>query len=57
MPDRDAELWGEDNSDACEGAGIPRERREAPNPHYLPGAGEDFTYFTTPFDPTTNGSP
>ena len=31
---------GQSVADACKGTRIPRERREAPNPLYLPGVGE-----------------
>ena len=41
MPDRDIPNLGRErlNADARKGARIPRERREAPNPRYLLGAG------------------
>src|SRR5215472_11567428 len=41
MPDRDMVNLGRGRlvADACKGARIPRERREAPNPRYLLGAG------------------
>ena len=34
-----------------------RKRREAPNPHYLPGAGDRSSDIATPFHPSGNGSP
>jgi hypothetical protein len=39
------------------GACISRKRREAPNPHYLPGAGERSSDIATPFHPSGDGSP
>src|SRR6202040_1581127 len=43
--------------DACKGTRIPRELREAPNPHYLPGAGGGSSDLATPFNPSGDGSP
>src|ERR1700730_18328712 len=48
---------GQSLADACKVAGIPRERREAPNPHYLPGADEGPSDLATPFHPSGDGSP
>jgi hypothetical protein len=36
---------GQSVADACKGTRIPRELREAPNSHYLPGAGEGSSDF------------
>ena len=59
MPDRDNADFGRGQSvaDACKVTGIPRERREAPNPHYLPGADEGPSDLATPFHPSGDGSP
>src|SRR5713101_4990991 len=48
---------GQSLADACKVTGIPRERREAPNPHYLPVAGEGSSDLATPFHPSGDGSP
>src|ERR1700682_5474242 len=48
---------GQSVADACKGTRIPRERREAPNPLYLPGVGEGSSYLATPFHPSGNRSP
>src|SRR6266851_7404541 len=48
---------GQSVADAGKGARIPRERRETPNPHYLPGAGEGSSDLATPFHPSGDGSP
>ena len=59
MPDRDNADFGRGQSvaDACKGTRIPRELREAPNPHYLPGSGEGSSDLATPFHPSGDGSP
>ena len=59
MPDRDNADFGRGQSvaDACKGTRIPRELREAPNPRYLPGAGEGSSDLATPFHPSGDGSP
>jgi hypothetical protein len=44
-------------ADACKGARIPRERREAPNHHFLPGVGEGSSDLATPFHLSGDGSP
>src|ERR1700730_8106056 len=48
---------GQSVADPCKGTRIPRERREAPSPHYLPGAGEGSSDLATPFHPSGDGSP
>src|SRR5580700_5903914 len=48
---------GQSVVDACKGTRIPRKLREAPNPHYLPGAGEGSSDLATPFYPSGDGSP
>src|ERR1700674_3570403 len=48
---------GQSVADACKVTRIPRELREAPNPHYLPGAGEGSSDLATPFHPSGDGSP
>src|SRR6202045_3822975 len=48
---------GQSVADACKDTGIPRELREAPNSHYLPGAGEGSSDFAAPFHPSGDGSP
>src|ERR1700730_16138657 len=48
---------GQSGADACKRACISRKRREAPNPHYLPGAGERSSDIATPFHPSGDGSP
>jgi len=48
---------GRSVADARKGARIPRERREAPNPHYLPGAGEGSSDLATSFHPSGDASP
>src|SRR5271170_3825776 len=47
---------GQSVADACS-TRIPREPREAPNPHYLPGSGEGSSDLATPFHPAGDGSP
>src|SRR6516165_4502945 len=51
-----AELGG-GQSVADAGTRIPRELREAPNSHYLPGACEGSSDFAAPFHPSGDGSP
>ena len=55
MPDRDIADFGRGQSvaDAFKGTRIPRELRDAPNSHYLPGAGEGTSDFAAPiqFEP------
>src|SRR6266436_2165986 len=48
---------GQSVVNACKGARISRERREAPNPHYLPGASEGSSDLATPFDPSGDRNP
>src|ERR1700704_861325 len=48
---------GQSVADAWKGSRIPRERREAPNPLYLPGVGEGPRYLATPFHPSGDRSP
>jgi hypothetical protein len=48
---------GQSVADACKGTRVPQERREASNPHYLPGAGEGSSELATPFHPSGDGSP
>ena len=43
---------GQAGAAACKGACISRKRREAPNPHYLPGVGERSSDIATPFHPS-----
>ncbi len=59
MPDRhNAELGGGKSvAHTCKGTRIPRELREAPNSHYLPGAGDGSSDFAAPFHPSGDGSP
>jgi hypothetical protein len=59
MPDRDnAELvGGQSVAHARKGTRIPGELCEAPNSHYLPGAGEGSSDFATPIHPSGDGSP
>ena len=47
---------GQSVADACKDTGIPRELREAPNSHYLPGAGEGSSDLATPYHPSGDGS-
>src|ERR1700675_3372955 len=48
---------GQSGADACKRACISRKRRETPNPHYLPGAGERSSDIATAFHPSGDGSP
>jgi hypothetical protein len=58
MPDRDdAELVRGQSVPTPARVRIHRERREAPNPDYLSGAGEGSSDLAAPFDPSLDGSP
>src|SRR3984893_7385489 len=48
---------GQSVADASKATRTPRELREAPNPNYLPGAGEGSSDLATPFYPSGDGSP